>query len=296
MGYHRPLQLSVLERMHEAYLEGRPELRPESLPDALQWASTPTFPNGANSLLIGNTEQGYLAFDYLIDLPVSGSMPEPAWSVLVDCATASDARMIAERALQVGYRDHAIIGYRRSAEAGNMPAEAALADLGLPIRPAKESLGRALEYLRVIREEFGPESERSLAAEQSVITMTMHTERYDRALTLLEDMSPRSERLLGPEHRIVLAAKYSTGVCTYHVADEEEGIIMIDTAIRDAERVLGVRDSAVFSRKMETVTLLAQTGHPDRARERMAALKSDYSGLDPDHYISQALQQLSITW
>jgi hypothetical protein len=48
IGYHRPLPLTVLERMHGAYLEGRPELRPESLQEALQWATTPTFPNGAN--------------------------------------------------------------------------------------------------------------------------------------------------------------------------------------------------------------------------------------------------------
>ena len=63
--------------MHEAYLEGlrSQKLRPESLQEALQWATTPTFPNGANSLLIGSVEQGYLAFDYLIDLPISGSIP-----------------------------------------------------------------------------------------------------------------------------------------------------------------------------------------------------------------------------
>jgi hypothetical protein len=199
--------------------------------------------------------------------------------------------MIAERALQSGYRDHAIFAYRRAAEAGNMAAEASLADLRMPIRSTEDSLNRAQEYLRTIRKEFGLDHEKSLSAEQSVIIMTMHSGRYDSALTLLQEMLPRSERLLGPTHRIVLAAKYSTGVCTYHMGDEEEGLIKIDAAIREAENVLGSRDSAIGARKIETVTMLAQAGHLDLAQERMSVLQADYSDLSPDHFIARALQE-----
>ena len=190
-----PTSTDCPEQMHGAYLEGRPELRPESLQEALQWAATtPTFPNGANSLLIGSAEQGYLAFDYLIDLPISGSIPDPAWSALVESVPIPDAYMIAERALQSGYIvTYAIFAYRRAAEAGNMPSEASLADLGMPIRSAEESLNRAKEYLRTIRQEFGLDHEKSLAAEQSVIAMTIHSGCYDRALMLLQEMLPRSD-------------------------------------------------------------------------------------------------------
>ena len=94
----------------------------------------------------------------------------------------------------------------------------------MPIRSAEESLNRAQEYLHTIRQEFGLDHEKSLTAEQSVIAMTIHSGRYDNALMLLQEMLPRSERLLGPTHRIVLAAKYSTGACTYHMGDEEEGL------------------------------------------------------------------------
>jgi lauroyl/myristoyl acyltransferase len=152
-------------------------------------------------------------------------------------------------------------------------------------------LDQAQEYLRTIRQEFGLDDVKSLAAEQSVIIMTMHSGRYDSALMLLQEMLPRSERLLGPTHRIVLAAKYSTGVCTYQMGDEEEGLKKIDTAIREAESVLGPNDSAIGTRKIETVTMLAQAGHLDLARERMSVLQADYSALSPDHFIARALQE-----
>lgn len=87
-GYHRALPLEVLNRMHSAYLaeRGGTELHPEPIEEAVRWATTPTFPNGANSLLIGSTEQGYLAFDYLIDLPAVSRMPDSSWSILArDC-------------------------------------------------------------------------------------------------------------------------------------------------------------------------------------------------------------------
>ena len=292
-GYHRPLPLALLERMHEAYLSERGglKLRPESMQEALQWASTPTFPNGANSLLIGSAEEGYLAFDYLIDLQPSGSIPDAAWSALIESVSAVDAYIIAEHALQAGHLDRAISAYRRAAEAGNVVAEAVLVDLGMPIRSARETLERTLKYLREVRQEFGPDHENSLAAEQSVIAMTIHNGNYDRALALLKEMLVRSVEFLGPTHRIVLAAKYSEAVCSYRLGAEEEGLAKLDAAIGEAATVLGLHDSAVASRRIEVVTLLGQSGHLDLARERLTALHADYSNLTSDHFIIIQLQE-----
>lgn len=118
-GYHQALPLPVLKRMHSAYLaeHGGPELRPESMTEALRWATTPTFANGANSLLIGSVKDGYLAFDYLIDLPVSGRIPDSSWSALAEAVDAADACLLAEHAMQIGRHDRAILAWRRAAKA-----------------------------------------------------------------------------------------------------------------------------------------------------------------------------------
>jgi hypothetical protein len=293
VGYHRPLPLTLLQRMHEGYLieRGGSKLRPESMQEALLWATTPTFPNGANSLLIGSPDEGYLAFDYLIDLQPADTIPGSAWSTLVESVSSVDAYIIAEHAVRAGYFDRSIIAYRWAAEHGNMVAEAVLKDLGMPIRPPEESLTRALEYLQNVQKEYGPDHQNSFVAEQSVISMTMYTGRYDHALVLLENMLERSERVLGPAHRVVLAAKYSRAVCTYRLGAEEKGLAELDAAILEATSALGLQDSAVASRRIDVVTLLCQSGHLNLARERLAVLNVDYSDFAPDHFITVQLRK-----
>jgi len=68
------LREALLHRLHEPYLadRGGPLLRPESLADVLEWTTSIT--HGTSSLLLPGLD-GYLAFDYLIDLPSLRDMP-----------------------------------------------------------------------------------------------------------------------------------------------------------------------------------------------------------------------------
>ena len=288
VGYHRALPLNVLERMHAAYLaeRGGPELRPEPMSDAVRWATMPTFANGANSLLIGSPEDGYLAFDYLIDLPLSGEMPDDAWSVLVDAASGPDAYLLAEHAVQDGRYGRALQGYRRGAGAGYLPAEAALANIDVPFRPLPESLDRARDYLDRSRSEFGPDHENSILAEQSVIMLQIANGSYGDALSMAERLLIRSEAALGSEHRLVLATKYSIGYCTFKLGRVAEGLVKLDAAVGETERALGSQDSAALGRQIEIVKLLVEAGRTDAARERMTALREECGSFTPDSFIA----------
>jgi hypothetical protein len=290
-GYHRPLPASVLEGMHSVFLDerGGPELRPESLDDALRWASSPTFPNGANSLLIGSMELGFLAFDYLIDLPQASDMPEQSWMVLVESANGPDAFTLAENAVQAYRQDRWLYAYRRAAIAGYAPAEAILADLGEPFRSAPESLKRARRYLIETRSQFGPDHENTLVAEQSVVILSINNGDFSEALALAESMVARGETLLGPRHRTVLAAQFSAACCILKLGKIEEGIARLDAAVDKTEEALGINDSATASRRITAARMVARAGRLDSARERLAILLYDYSDYPAEHYITMLL-------
>jgi tetratricopeptide (TPR) repeat protein len=258
--------------------------------EAERWATTPTFPNGANSLLMGSAEHGYLAFDYLIDLPLVGRMPDPSWSILADAATGPEAHLLAEHAFQAGRHDQALLAYRRAAEAGYPPAEAALADIGTPFRPLPESLERARRHLDLTRRGFGPDHENTILAEQSVIMITIYNDRYNDALSLAEQLAARSEAVLGPEHRLVLAAKFSTAYCIFKLGAVDEGILRLDDAAEETARALGSLDTATMHRRITIINLLVEAGQADIAQERLMALQEECNSFPPGHFITTALK------
>jgi tetratricopeptide (TPR) repeat protein len=292
-GYHRPLPLAVLDRMHSAYLavRGGPELRPESMAEAIRWATTPTFANGANSLLLGSAEDGFLAFDYLIDLPQADRMPDPSWSALADAVGATDAYLLGEQALGAGRYDHALLAYRRAAETGYLPAEATLVNLGVLFRPPPESLERARQHLSRTRDEFGPDREETILAEQSIIMIGLRIGNYEDTLKQAERLVARSEVLLGPGHRLVLAAKFSIGYCKFKLGAIDEGLAKIDSTIEECAQALGILDTATIDRRIVAVGLLAEAGRTDVAQERLAALLMDCSDFPAGHFITMRLNE-----
>jgi hypothetical protein len=290
-GYHRPLPVAVLERMHTAFLDerGGAELHPESFAEALSWASSPTFPNGANSLLIGSAERGYLAFDYLIDLAQPGEMPGQSWMALVEAAAGPDAYLLAEHAVQADRYDRVLPAYRRAAEDGYAPAEAVLTDFGAPLHPPAESLKRSWQYLRRTRDEFGPDHENTFRAELSVATIRMSNGFFDDALMLAESIMERGGKALGQDHRSILAAQFLAAYCVFRLGSVKEGLAKLEAAVGRSEQALGKQDSATASRRITIAELLAESGNIHLARERLSILQTDYSGRIPGNYVAMLL-------
>jgi eukaryotic-like serine/threonine-protein kinase len=96
VGMHRPLQLTMLERLHGHYLQqrGGQLLRPESLEDALAWATMPL--HATSSLLLPADDGRYLAVDYLIDAIDKHPISPEVLSALLVGATPEEAMEIGE--------------------------------------------------------------------------------------------------------------------------------------------------------------------------------------------------------
>jgi hypothetical protein len=294
-GYHRPLPRTVLEQMHEAYLaeRGGPILRPESIQEAFQWALAPTFPGAANSLLADSPSDGYLAFDYLIDLPGFEGMPDESWDVLIGHITGYDAYLIADLALLDGRHDRAVRGLLRAADTGAPVADAVLVELGAAVRPAHEALERGQRHFLQQRDELGPDNPQVLQAEHFVVILNMQAGRYALAITQATDLIVRAERILGPGHRTVLGLKWNIGWSTFKLGKYNEGIRILNAAIADSREALGNSDLATASRRIEMVRALYESGQIDSARELLTELKDNYSDFRPDHIISMDLKSAS---
>lgn len=260
--------------------------------EALLWATTPTFPNGANSLLIGSAEDGYIAFDYLIDLPLVSSMPDLSWSILAEAVTSLEAHLLAEHALRTGRHDQALLAYRQAAEAGYSPAEAVLVDLGAPFRPLPESLERARRHLELTLREFGPDHENTFRAKQSIVMINAYSGRYNDARRLAEELASKGETVLGPNHRLVLAAKFSAAYCTFAIDAADAALTRLDAVVEEASCALGPLDTATLHRRIMIVYLLTNVGKADIAQKRLISLRKDCAGFPAAHFINTALRHV----
>ncbi|MFI6400622.1 tetratricopeptide repeat protein [Streptomyces sp. NPDC050548] len=93
---HRPLPETLLARVAQPVLEqhGGTKLRPESATSALDWATTPV--HATSSPLVPEGEEGYTAFDYLIDALPKDPPPAAALDALLSFATEDEAIELAE--------------------------------------------------------------------------------------------------------------------------------------------------------------------------------------------------------
>lgn len=294
-GYHRPLPAEVLQQLHEGYLvrRGGVELRPESFPEAVNWALTPTVPAGANSLLLGDVELGCLAFDYLIDLPAQEAIPEPVWVAVMDLAPLHEAYTIACNAFLSGEFTLALPALRRAAQAGIGEAERMLWESDAPIRPAEEGLAVARQRMQALRQEFGTDHEETLMAESLVASFTLHCGRYSEARRLYEQLADRAASALGYNHRLVLGVEFGLASSTFASGAHDEGLSLLEAAVRKSTSTLGPGDLTVLDRRKSVVQLLVEAGRNGDALQRLAALEADCAHLPAVHPIAVSVRRLA---
>ncbi|WP_449348781.1 hypothetical protein [Streptomyces shaanxiensis] len=294
-GYHRPLPAEILQQLHEAYLvrRGGVELRPESFSEALDWALTPTVPAGANSLLLGDTEHGYMAFDYLIDLSVQEAIPEAVWVAVMELAPLHEAYTIAYNAMIAGQFTLAIPAMQSAAQAGIGEAESILWELGAPIRAAEDGLAVARQRVQALRQEFGTDHEETLVAESMVAFFTMRCGRYSEAYRLYEQMVNRAAAILGINHRLVLGIEFGMATCTFSAGAQDEGLSLLETAVRKSAETLGPGNLTVLDRRKAVVQLLAEAGQFEEVLLRLPALEADCAHLSAAHPIAIGVRSVA---
>lgn len=294
-GYHRPLPVDVLRHLHEDYLSrrGGVELRPEPFAEALRWAVTPTVPAGANSLLLGDTEHGCLAFDYLIDLPTREAIPESVWAAVTELAPLHEAYTIACSAWLAGHFTLVLPTLRRAAQAGIGEAERILWESDLPMRPAEEALADAQLRMQALQDQLGADHEESLLAESMVASFTMHCGRHAEALRLYESLADRAASRLGDDDRLVLGVRFGLANSTFASGAHDEGLALLDAALRQSAQKLGPADLAVLYRRKRLVEALAEAGRISDARDQVTTLDADCTHLPGTHPIVDEVRQLA---
>jgi hypothetical protein len=130
-GYRQPVPLPLLRDLHEVYLRawGGAALRPESWDNALAWATQPL--HATSSLLEPTDDDGYLAFDYVVDEaardPATPPVPDAVWQALLRHAEWADLIEVAWQASFAGRLDHLEPAFARAFSAGEFMIAAELA-------------------------------------------------------------------------------------------------------------------------------------------------------------------------
>lgn len=269
VGVHRLLPHAVLTRLHEPYLTARggARLRPEPLPDALDWATRPLY--ATSSLLLPG--DGLLAFDYLIDAIERDPIPAEALEALIEFATPDEAQDIGEYAWGFGQLRQAHTAFRRAEDGGDWRAtvrrcetvrlsdgsaagvefaKAVLAERG-PTADARELLLTELgchgylskaragltELLADVEAELGAEHERTLRLR--VDLAHWHIEAGEPGLAVFElgGMVPVTTRVLGPGHGTTLTCRSHLAKALGHTGDIEGAIAVLDRLLADLREV-----------------------------------------------------------
>lgn len=294
-GYHGPLPVEVLQQLHAGYLirRGGVELRPETFQDALNWALTPTVPAGANSLLLGDVENGLLAFDYLIDLPAQEAIPEPVWVAVMDLASPHEAYTIACNVYLYGDFTLALPAFRRAAEAGIGQAEAILWELDTPMRPAEEGLIAAKQRTRALQRELGADHEETLMAESMIASFSLHCGHHSEAIVLYQQLIGRATSVLGDNHRLVLGLEFGLASSIFASGAQDEGLPLLEAAVLKSIGTLGAEDPTVLDRRKCVVQLLMKAGRNRDALERLTALEPDCTHLSATHPITVSVRRMA---
>ncbi|MFF4863510.1 tetratricopeptide repeat protein [Streptomyces sp. NPDC001231] len=126
-GVRVPLALSMLEQLHGHYLRGRggARLRPELLPQAVEWATAQI--RATTSLLLPTDSEGHITvFDYLVDTTqrdaAAPPVPEVVWDAALRMAAEADRANVAEAAISEKQYDIAEGVFRELLDAGDEDA------------------------------------------------------------------------------------------------------------------------------------------------------------------------------
>jgi eukaryotic-like serine/threonine-protein kinase len=274
MGLHRPVGTSLLEPMHEVYLSARSGdvLRPEPFDDALAWATTPV--QGASSLLLPG-HRGYLAFDYLIDLPGLPAIPESSWGMLLAAVTPQDAFDVGWAAVDLMRPSIALEAFDTARRHGVPDADyahaIALGNAGQPL-PAVRLL-RPLHQQRDVQ--LGPDHPDTLAARHDIARYLAEAGRLSEAVTLLGRLALDRQRVLGPRHTATLVTRSSNARFLRELGDAPQALRLFQELLPDMTAALGPDHVDVLLARQEMGRTLGHTGRLSDALACITAVRDD---------------------
>jgi hypothetical protein len=277
-GVHRPLPTQVLFRMHEPYLmaRGGARLRPESAQAALEWATAPLY---ATSSLLLPAEDGFLAFDYLIDAVDKDRVPPQALDVLIEFSIPQESLDIGGLAWRWSLVSQAEAAFRR-AEAGGL-FDATIQRCHL----IREELGGSPVALQFAKDAatwtaavHGPNHERSLEALDLVAWQTGIDGDPDAARRQFQDLAARSAQSLGAGHKRTLWTRSGAAEMTGTAGDPVRAVELFKELAEDCLRLLGDDDEVTVMCREQATWWVCEAGDPARAAHLLGELLEDMTG------------------
>jgi hypothetical protein len=277
-GVHRPLPLQVLLRMHEPYLRARGGdlLRPEPGQTALEWATTPLY---ATSSLLLPAENGFLAFDYLIDAVGKDRIPSQALDALIGFSTPQESLDIGELAWRWSLTDQAEAAFRRAEAGGLFKGTIRRCHL------IREDRGGHAAALRFARDAavwttavYRPDHPQAFDALDLVAWETGHSGDPAAARRMLEDLTARSGRLLGADHKQTLGMRFGVAEMTGKSGDPGTAVQLYEKLGEVYSSQLGDEDHMTIQCRDQAAFWVRQAGDPARAARMYHALLTDMTG------------------
>ncbi|MER6132103.1 tetratricopeptide repeat protein [Streptomyces sp. NPDC001815] len=274
MGLHRPVDRELLLRLHESYLDahGGSVLRPEAAEDALAWATSPV--QGASSLLLPERD-GYLAFDYLIDLPGLPAVPHSSWLALLEAAGPEETFDIGWAAVDLMRPALALQAFDLARSHGVPDADYAHAiALGNAGRPM-DAVHRLTDLLTQRRQSLGEDHPDTLTARHDVARYLAEAGKPQDAVRILDRLMADRGRVLGVDHEHTLVTRSSRARFVRETGDVQGALSGLREVLPDQERVLGADHLDVMLTRQELARTLGRAGQVTDALTQMAQVQAD---------------------
>lgn len=275
VGMHRPLPLTVLDRVHAHYLQQRGGhlLRPESLEDALAWATRPL--HATSSLLLPAGDRTYLAFDYLIDAADKTPISPVVLSALLAEATAEEAMEIGEMAGGWHLLGAAQDAFNQAQQAGQVLGVVRRCHLILETYGCAAALQFAQHALAHYQATLGPEHRDTLIVADLVAWQTGHDGDPDKALHMLEQLLPQARRIIGDDHETTLEIRMGIAHWTGNVGDHARAVELYESVVADSARILGDDHRRTIDWREGIAYHIGKAGNPRRAADLLHTLLHD---------------------
>ena len=286
-GYTRPIPADLLELLHQHYLHlhGGALLRPESMGDAIDWATAPF--HATSSPLMPHDEgetTAFSAFDYLIDAADtaadSAPIPETTWRNLIAHAAPEHLVDIGLAANRRHQHNFAALAFDRAVDRTDDKVRDWHAySLGLSGRYADAAV--LYNQLAIDRAQaLGSDHPDTLASRANHAGLLGEAGHPAEAAALLERLSADYIRILGPDHPDTLASRANHAGLLGVAGHPAEAAALLERLSADYIRILGPDHPDTLAIRANHAGLLGIAGRPAEAAAPLERLKNDLVALN----------------
>ncbi|MFD9301450.1 tetratricopeptide repeat protein [Streptomyces sp. NPDC060048] len=282
-GLRRPVSREWLRELHAPYLAARGggDLQPEPFAAAMEWACAAAY--ATSGLLIGNYGAGFTAFDYLLNAPGHGPVPDHLWRGLLARVEPADAYDMGLVAHQDGRLARAVEALGLAARGGvpgaELPLAIAIGDSGKPSRAAADLAG----IVRRRTDRLGAAHADTLAARHQLAFFVGESGNLRAAVARFEELLADAGAELEPDHPDILAARHQLAYFTGEAGDPRSAVRQLEALLADRLRVHGPGHPQVLATRRSLIWFRpSDPADTERELAQLLAEAEAGEGIGPD--------------